>query len=165
MQVEIRASNPRYPGSAARMADGRLFTDYRGNCQLVQGTNTFDRKQLMQKTGVKAIQADRSTSVTIAGTTGCVDTMVPELTKRVCSWNGCQTLPAQPVGIGQGRMYWPGSSSSVSDPDDMASMVTIPNSYPVHSGLSMYGSPPPAYSQGVPVVPARRNRYSAPYFG
>lgn len=159
MEVGIRASNPRYPGSPARMADGRLFTDYRANCHLVYGANTFDRKERMQKTGVNAIQGDRGTSAVIASTTGCVDTMVPELSKRICTWNGCKTVASEAAGIGQGRLYWP--DVSVQDPDAMASLVTIPNSYPAH----IYAPAPAAYNQGAPAVPVRHNRYSAPYYG
>jgi len=160
MLTGIRAVNPRYPGSPARMADGRLFTDYRPNCVIISGANTFERKEKIQVTGEHVIIADRERSVQIGGTTGCVDTMVPELSKRVCNWNGCRTLPSESVGIGQGRLYWPGSG--VQDPDAMASLVTIPNSYPSHSGL--YMPAPPAYNQGMPTVPAMHNRYSAPYF-
>ena len=159
--MEIRASNPRYPGSPARMADGRLFTDYRANCNIIGGNNTFKRKEQIRKTGTHIIEVDRATSVAIAGTTGCVDTMVPELTKRVCDWNGCRTLPSEAVGIGQGRLYLPGSG--VQDPDAMAALVTIPNTYPAHTGL--YVPAPAAYNQRVPVVPATPNRYSAPYYG
>lgn len=157
----VRIPNPRYPGSPARMADGRLFTDYRGNCLIVKGTNTFDRKQQMQMTGQNAMRADRAVTVRVGGSTGCVDTMVPELTKRVCEWNGCRTIPSEAVGIGQGRLYWP--SEPVQDPDEMAAMTRIPNSYPVHSDL--YVPAPAPYVQMSPVVPARPNRYSAPYYG
>jgi hypothetical protein len=160
MEIEIRASNPRYPGSPARMADGRLFTDYRANCNIIGGNNTFDRKEKIKHMGIDITNQDKARSVIIAGTTGCVDTMVPELTKRVCDWNGCRTLPSEAVGIGQGRLYWPGTL--VEDPDVMAAHVTIPNSYPSHAGL--YTPAPAAYNQGVPVVPAKPNRYSAPYY-
>jgi len=163
MSAFNRIPNPRYPGSPARMADGRLFTDYRGNCLIAKGTNTFDRKQQMQMTGSYAMEADRATTVKVGGTTGCVDTMVPELSKRICKWNGCRTVPSESVGIGQGRFYWPGSS--VQDPDAMAALVTIPNTYSSHSFLnSLYTEAPPPYNQGVPVVPAMHNRYSAPYY-
>ena len=163
MQVGIRASNPHYAGSPARMADGRLFTDYRANCQLAYGPNTFERKEKMQKTGVHAMHGDRKRTLEIAATTGCVDTMVPELTKRVCDWNGCRTLASEPLGIGQGRLYWPGTQ--VDDPDAMAARVRVPNSFLAHASLGLYTPAPPAYNQGVPVVPMKPNRYSAPYYG
>ena len=156
-----RTPNPRYAGSPARMADGRLFTDYRGNCLIVKGANTFDRKLQMQGTGRTAMRADRATSIRVGGSTGCTDTMVPELSKRVCEWNGCRTLPSEAIGIGQGRLYWPGEP--VQDPDEMAALTRIPNSYPVHSDL--YVPAPAPYMQLTPVVPAKPNRYSAPYYG
>jgi hypothetical protein len=143
------------------MADGRLFTDYRGNCLIAKGSNTFDRKQQMVQVGTNTIHADRATSIKVAGSSGCVDTMVPELSKRICTWNGCRTVASESVGIGQGRLYLPGSN--VQDPDLMAALVQIPNSYPVHYGL--YGEGPTPYVQSIPVVPVRHNRYSAPYYG
>jgi len=155
-----RIPNPRYPGSPARMADGRLFTDYRANCLIAKGANTFDRKEQMLRTGTYAAAADRATSIVVGGTTGCVDTMVPELSKRICDWNGCRTVKSEAVGIGQGRLYWPGEP--VQDPDDMAEMVRIPNTYPVHSSTYVPAPEPPMRN---PVVPARPNRYSAPYYG
>jgi hypothetical protein len=79
----------------------------------------------------------------------------------VCEWNGCRTLPSEAIGIGQGRLYWPGEP--VQDPDEMAAMVRIPNSYPVHSDL--YVPAPAPYVQTMPVIPAKPNRYSAPYYG
>ena len=154
-----RTPNPLHLGSPAHMADARLFTDYRGNGLLMQGANTYERKLQIQETGQAARRGQRSVSVFVGGSTGCVDTMVPELSKRVCSWDGCRVLPSESMGIGQGRQYWPGES--VADPDVMARRVTIPNSYPANAGL--YNPAPAAAPRAIPVVPARRNRYSVPY--
>ena len=117
MLSTIRTTNPHVSGSPARMSDGRLFTDYRSNGKIVQNQlSSFELKQQLQRDGDMYIRADRSTTVLTAGTIGpSVDTMVPELTKRTCQWNGCYSAPAHSVGIGEGRVYSSSSSSSVSD--------------------------------------------------
>jgi hypothetical protein len=104
------------------MSDGRLFTDYRPNGKIVQNQlSSYELKQQLQRDGDMYIRADRSTTVLSAGTIGSsVDTMVPELTKRTCQWNGCSSAPAQRVGIGEGRVYQTraqtqSESASVSD--------------------------------------------------
>jgi len=171
MLSNAQIPNPRYPGSPARMSDGRLFTDYRSNCSLLgahqQGTPAFgadfDRKQRLQETGIHMISADRSTTVMRAGTIGCVDTMVPEMTKRVCAWDGCKTLRAHPAGIGQGRLYLPGRQDLVAaDPDLLAAATAFDH--------GTFSANPNTYIAGSSVapsakiaVPARPNRYSAPY--
>jgi hypothetical protein len=164
-----RIPNPRYAGAPAFMSDGRLFTDYRANCNLLGLTPTgpsFVLKQRVQQTGQYMAAADRSTTVLRAGSTGCVDTMVPELTKRVCGWDGCTTLPGHAVGIGQGRLYLPGSHGLASaDPDRLAAATAFNfGTFPAFGSAGMY-EPTEVYvrAQSSPVVPAAPNRYSAPY--
>ncbi len=164
--------NPRYPGAPARMADGRLFTDYRANCVLVpQNTEKpwteHARHTLMQSTGIYTIAADRTMAAQRAGpTTGsCVDTMVPELHKRIYRWDGPMpqsvTL-AQSVGIGTGRVYLPGRPDLITaDPDSIAA-ATVPASMLPGTFMAqpaLYGS------VAAPIATAGRaqNRYSAPY--
>ena len=158
-----RVINPRYPSSAARMADGRLFTDYRGNCQLFTNTD-FDTKQRFMTNGTLQMQNDRTLLTMVAASTGCVDTMVPELTKRVCDWSGCQTLPSQPAGLGQGRLYLPGRKDLAAGDPDVLAAATFPmpgtfsanaNPYFMDTGL--------VARSGHIGVPARPNKYSAPY--
>jgi hypothetical protein len=165
MLAKAQIPNPHYPGSPARMSDGRLFTDYRPSCSLL-GPADFDSKQRLQETGIHMISADRSTTVMRAGTVGCVDTMVPELSKRVCTWNGCKTLPAHSAGIGQGRLYLPGRQDLVAEDTDLLAAATAfdhgtfsanPNSY--MANLSLPWTKPSA----IPAIPAKLNRYSAPY--
>jgi len=111
------------------------------------------------------IGTDRSLTVMKAGSTGCVDTMVPELTKRVCGWNGCVTLPAHGVGIGQGRLYLPGQPDLAAADPDVVAAATFPMAGTFSSNPDLYVvSPPSAASRNATrVVPARPNRYSAPY--
>ena len=160
--MQNRIPNPRYPGSPARMADGRLFTDYRGNCITLKHNGvfgaSFEEKETMQRNGQTWMQKDRSETVMRSKVVGCVDTMVPELTKRVCNWNGCKTLPAHAVGIGQGRLYMSGLTELVAeDPDILAAKTAF------CFGTFPAKTPAIAVGERVTVMPAMKNRYSAPY--
>ena len=108
----VRTTNPRYVGAPAHMDDGRLFTDYRSSCQAVPKPRFTGPDQIpgpniaegLQAGGVHLIEEDRAFTTLVAGTKGRVDTMVPELSKRFCTWAGCETLVAKPVGLGTGRL-------------------------------------------------------------
>jgi len=147
------------------MSDGRLFTDYRANCSIL-GSHTnadYENKQRLTMTGLQMMGTDRSLTVMRAGSTGCVDTMVPELTKRVCGWNGCVTLPAQPVGIGQGRLYLPGRPDLAAADPDVVAKATFPMAGTFSMNPDLYVASPSKPASTSRVVPARPNRYSAPY--
>jgi len=172
MLAKARTPNPHYPDSPSRMADGRLFTDYRANCSLLMPHKagspafgaSFEDKQRMQGTGIQQINTDRSLAVIKAGSLSCVDTMVPELTKRVCSWDGCRTLPAHAAGIGQGRLYLPGRVDLVvGDPDLLAKATAFDHgTFSANPNLYMAG-PSASASPAIPTVPVKPNRFSAPY--
>ena len=162
--------NPRYPGAPARMADGRLFTDYRSNCSLLPTLTEgpwadFERQQGMKATGLVAIKADRGAVVMRAASYGCVDTMVPELTKRIYRWDGPVEVPCHAAGIGTGRLYLPGRPDLAAADPDLTAKITFPEmagTFPTNVGLYT------AVPQVVPVPvtrppPAKVNRYSVPY--
>jgi len=162
MIAKSRTINPRYPGAPAWMSDGRLFTDYKANCSITGSeAPNFDLKQRIQQTGQFMMKTDRSLTVMRAGSVGCVDTMVPELTKRVADWNGAKTLPGHAAGIGQGRLYFPGRRDLVDYPDQLAALTPMPGTF--SSNPNLYVAGPVMVPQSRPVVPARPNRYSAPY--
>jgi hypothetical protein len=162
-------TNPRFPGSAARMADARLFTDYRANCTLIpQNTDKLwsehQRHVHLQSNGAYMIAADRNAAVTRASSARCVDTMVPELSKRVYRWDGPVTQTqgiSHPAGVGTGRLYLPGRTDLVgADPDIVAAATfpVIPGTFEARK--SLYGQ----VTVAVPTAgPAQHNRYSAPY--
>ena len=160
-----RTANSRFPGAPAWMADGRLFTDYRPNCLAEQASPSYKTKTYLQETGALQINTDRSLTVLRAGSTGCVDTMVPELTKRVCAWDGCVTLPAHKEGIGQGRLYlWQRPELVSADPDVVAKETIsfpLPGTFPMNPSLYIATplSSTPAPASKIPAT----NRYSAPY--
>jgi hypothetical protein len=161
-------TNPRFPGSAARMADARLFTDYRANCTLIpQNTDKLwsehQRHVHLQSNGAYMIAADRSAAASRSASSNCVDTMVPELSKRVYRWDGpvIQTQGiSHAAGIGTGRMYLPGRIDLVgADPDIVAAATfpVIPGTFEARK--SLYGG----LNNVATVGPAQHNRYSAPY--
>lgn len=161
--------NPRFPGAAARMTDGRLFTDYRPNCMLVpQNTaklwTEYDRHTMIQKTGAFTVAADRAMAAQRSGPVAgsCVDTMVPELQKRVYHWNGpVQTGVAQAAGIGTGRLYLPGQPGLAQADPDLIAAATFPS---MPGTFDPQGIPSYASVGSAPVTAGRaHNRYSAPY--
>jgi hypothetical protein len=112
------------------MDDGRLFTDYRPSCEAIPKARYAGIGQMpgpniaegLQANGVSLMSDDRMFTTLVAGTKGRVDTMVPELTKRFCTWEGCETLPAQPVGLGTGRLVV--NVEPTADPEKIALKAT-----------------------------------------
>jgi hypothetical protein len=150
------------------MADGRIFTDYRPNCDTVPSGqwSEYNHRRGLQSTGVLQIQTDRSLAAMAAGHAGCVDTMVPELNKRVYTWQGGAQVVSQAVGIGTGRFYLPGQPELLNADPDVVAAATIPDSMlpgTFQPNPFLYAPAMTIPSVAGPVVPARRNRYSAPY--
>jgi len=123
-------------GAPARMADGRIMTDYRPRCFQYPvaaarewGVESY-RKRMIDGADelMAAAQEVNNRKVT---PTSCVDTMVPELYKRVCKWDGCKTIPGNFQGIGVGRIYVPSAVGSASDPQALSdiSVPKIPRTY------------------------------------
>lgn len=161
--------NPHHPGAPARMADGRLFTDYRANCSLLPTLGKgvwadWERQQNMKQSGLVQISTDRGATVMRAASYGCVDTMVPELTKRVYQWDGPVEYMSQPAGIGTGRSYLPGRTELVAGDPDMLAATTFPEMIGTFStNIATYTSVPQRPPVPVSAVPTQLNRYSAPY--
>lgn len=161
-----RTMNPHYPGAPARMSDGRLFTDYRGNCTTLSPLSSdtwadFDRKQSMVKDGSHQIMADRRIAFARAASVDCVDTMLPETAKRVYRWDSVALAPtaAGPYGLGVGTMYLPGSPGLASaDPDVLAA-----NTFPIMPGSMKAPSVSIKTGTAGRTAGRPRNRYAAPY--
>ena len=123
-----------------RMEDGRMFTDYRPRCnqypiKVTGQWGEHDGRQKMIQGSDLLIEEARSLlqqkAAPVKGS--CVDTMVPEVYKRVCTWRGCETVPGHYAGIGTGRIYIPDAVSVANDADKLAqaTLPTIPNSFEV----------------------------------
>lgn len=161
-------SDPKYSssGAPARMADGRIVTDYRPRClqyplQAVQTYGENGARARMTHGAEELRRSVRDMNNQKLTPTSCEDTMVPELYKRVCTWQGCKTIPGNFQGIGVGRIYVPKEAGSAGNPQALsdASIPDIPDTFPrvparvanqcaiddpevawqVRGGVSMYG--------------------------
>jgi hypothetical protein len=117
-------------GAPARMFDGRLFTDYRPRCHQYSvkaaqtwGDNAYRQRMIHGADELMEIARQMNNRKATAAT--CVDTMVPELYKRVCTWQGCKVVPGNHTGIGVGRIYVPSVESAADDPQ-MLSDISVP---------------------------------------
>jgi len=124
-------------GTPARMADGRVMTDYRPRCYqypTVAAAEFGDNDVRMRMThGAEVLmQQARDLNNHKVTSQNCVDTMVPELYKRVCTWKGCKTVPGNFQGIGTGRIYVPSIYKSASAPQALsdASIPMAPGTFP-----------------------------------
>ena len=131
----IDPNTPTYP---AIMEDGRMFTDYRPRClqyplKMTGQFGEHDGRQKMIHSADELMEDAKNLlqkkAAPVSGS--CVDTMVPELYKRVCTWRGCETISGHYAGIGTGRIYVPDAAVSAEDPDGLAqaTIPSIPNTF------------------------------------
>lgn len=121
------STDPHYSatGAPARMADGRLVTDYRPRCYqypllAAQTWGDNDARSRMVHGAEELMAAAREMNNRKNTATSCDDTMVPELYKRVCTWEGCKTIPGNFQGIGTGRIYVPSSAGNAASPQALS---------------------------------------------
>tara|TARA_Y100001970_G_C13921320_1_gene693580 strand:+ start:235 stop:567 length:333 start_codon:yes stop_codon:yes gene_type:complete len=94
----------------ARMADGRMFTDYRQNCllnnQLSQGKGSWEFRNFLTENGEKIRQGMIEKQESITNCNKCSDnTVLPVKTILNCNAEGCKYEMNDPNGIGQGIKY------------------------------------------------------------
>lgn len=125
-------TDPHYSatGAPARMMDGRLMTDYRPRClsyasATAQTIGENDARKYMMDNAMNLMSASRDINNKKNTAISCVDTMVPELYKRICTYNGCKTIPGNPMGIGTGRIYVP-TAEYASENSQTLSDITVP---------------------------------------
>jgi hypothetical protein len=132
-------TDPHYSktGSPARMADGRIVTDYRPRCAqyptaAAQAWGDNEARLRMIHGADELMAAARAMNNRKATAVSCVDTMVPELYKRVCTWQGCKTIPGNFQGIGTGRIYIPSAAAAADKPQQLSdlSVPQIPLTFP-----------------------------------
>lgn len=98
----------------------------------------------------------------------CVDTMVPELYKRVCTWQGCKVIPGNPMGIGVGRIYVPSAEGVAADPQQLAELSvpamfgTTPRQPPSAPSQCALNDPEANWMLKNAVGTAKSHPYSAP---
>jgi len=163
-------------GTPARMADGRIMTDYRPRCfqysvaaAAAFGDNEYRNR--MVRGADELMAAARALNNRKLTSTECVDTMVPELYKRICTWKGCKVVPGNFQGIGTGRIYVPSAEGSASDPQALSdtTLPPMPNSFkrdPPRVGSQCANDDPEkvwtARGDAVMAGSAKSHPYSAP---
>jgi hypothetical protein len=112
-----RSSNNKFFNSPSRMADGRLFTDYRPNAELNRYIeeknkikNTHDYRMFLERNGQKIAKKNSDYIFTKNGMAKCMEpyhigTMLQEKTRVVCDQHTCRVVEVNPNGHGQGREY------------------------------------------------------------
>lgn len=89
-------------GCAVRMADGRLFTDYRPRCDIAHQfsapmAGSYEYRQWMMRNGQRIIDYQRSIAFTGARCAPCaaMSTMPQEKDRFVCDKVACARVPSQ----------------------------------------------------------------------
>ena len=112
-----RSSNNRFFNSPSKMADGRLFTDYRPNCEMNRYIesgnkirNTHDYRLFLSRNAERLMDKNKEYIYMKNGMGNCMEpyhigTMLPEKTRVVCDQHTCRVVDVDPNGHGQGREY------------------------------------------------------------
>jgi hypothetical protein len=159
-------------GSPARMADGRLFTDYRTRChqysvKAAQAWGGNEYRARMVHGADELMEVARQINNRKVTATSCVDTQVPELYKRVCTWQGCKVVPGNHTGIGVGRIYVPSVASAADDPQTLSEVSlppmfgTFPREAPANCSSCAAGDQETMWSQTMDQS-AKTHPYSGP---
>jgi hypothetical protein len=160
-------------GSPARMADGRLFTDYRSRCfqYPLKASQTWgdNAARIRMIHGAdELMNAARQLNNRKATAIKCVDTMTPELYKRVCTYQGCKTVPGHFAGIGVGRIYVPSLENAANEPQQLSDS-TVPQLFgtfardgPSRASQCAIGDPEQAWFMKNTENTAKSHPYSAP---
>ena len=112
-----RASENKHWDCPPRMADGRLFTDYRPRCDIdlqyvgdPVATNSYAYRQFLIRNADGVMAAHREQAFSASWCGPCVQpydvgTMLPEADKFVCNASTCDRVPGVAGGLGTGRAY------------------------------------------------------------
>lgn len=111
-----RTSSNKHFDCPPRMADGRLFTDYRPRCDVnfIRGDgvprDSYEYRQFLMNNADGLMAAWRGDAYAGARCGPCVPpynvgTMLPEQNRVKCDAKTCTTGDAVPFGLGQGRDY------------------------------------------------------------
>lgn len=115
----FRPSNNKHFDCAPRMADGRLFTDYRPKCEInfiypprSEGfLDSYKYRQHLINNADSILGSMRSGAYDAALCAPCMEphdqagTMLPEHTMQVCDGRTCRFTLNDPNGLGLGRSY------------------------------------------------------------
>jgi len=92
----------------SRMADGRIFTDYRPNCvmnhELSQGKNSFEYRYFLEKNGASIEKSILDKLNQDVKCTSCnAQTVLPVQTVQNCNAGVCNISVNDPQGLGLDR--------------------------------------------------------------
>ena len=92
----------------ARMADGRIFTDYRSNCVMnreISGEkNSFDYRYFLETNGLSLQKSISQKLDEQVKCTSCnAQTVLPVQTIQNCNLGKCNVKLSDPNGLGMGR--------------------------------------------------------------
>lgn len=92
----------------ARMADGRIFTDYRPNCvmnhELSKGKNSFEYRYYLENNGSQIEQSILKKLDDAVKCTGCTaQTVLPAKHIQNCNAGMCNITVNDPTGLGLDR--------------------------------------------------------------
>jgi hypothetical protein len=123
-----KASNNRFFNSSARMADGRLFTDYRPNNEVNEHIinnnkieNTHNYRMFLMRHTDEIMDKNAQYMFLKNGLFNCkqpyaTGTMLPERTRVVCDKHVCNKIVVDENGHGEGREYVTEGPNKLLDP-------------------------------------------------
>ena len=123
-----KSSNNKFFNSTARMADGRLFTDYRPNYEINKHIinnnnveNTHNYRMFLSRNAEEIIKRNKNYIYLKNGIYDCkqpykTGTMLPEHSRVVCDPHKCSRIIIDKNGVGEGREYVTNGSNELLEP-------------------------------------------------
>jgi len=123
-----KSSNNKFFNSAARMSDGRNFTDYRPNHEINKHIidnngiiNMHNYRMFLSRHTEEIINRNKEYIFTKNGLFNCkepyhIGTMLPEKTRVICDAHKCNRVLVNPDGFGEGREYVTNPPNKILDP-------------------------------------------------
>ena len=123
-----KASNNKFYNSAAKMSDGRTFTDYRPNHEINEHilsnnkvANMHNYRMFLSRNAESIMEKNNEYMFIKNGLYNCkkpyeIGTMVPEESRVICDEHNCKRVIIDKNGIGQGREYVTKGPNKLLDP-------------------------------------------------
>jgi len=123
-----KSSNNKFFNSAARMADGRIFTDYRPNHEINRHIinnnkieNVHNFRMFLSRNADEIMKRNKEYIFLKSGVFDCkkpfkTGTMLQEKTRVVCDPHNCKRVVVNENGHGEGREYVTNPPNSILDP-------------------------------------------------
>lgn len=134
-----KTSNNRNFDCPPRMSDGRHFTDYRPNCEMVQLiradnnlNNSYQFRLFLQSNGDALANINRKNACLKNCCTPCVEpfeggTMLPEAYLVACDGRSCTRNLVNAAGLGDGRVYYSAPPSCPDFPKQFPNSPQVSN--------------------------------------